>query len=476
MPPTGERTGHQHHFLSRLDRLARPDVELALELYRDHEQVHFLLGELRVPEGHERIALSLDDPREGPFVIVTREGRFVTCLGRGMKPGRCPVVPRAQLDAVIARHEDLRGRIAAAWAIEGKGGGLSRLLRRIYDAGDAACREDMLIAASIQPVYAPMLLKLHGELAQHLFGTTMQAISLLRRTQNPKPYTHDFLHAYWKSHWMLTHLAVLSGQDTRALLAETPPEALQEMKTFFSNTFLLRTIAGAVRGMWSAARIGKILLPNYKQAYARADGLVQVLEAVLTLALLGLRHTRLRAEVRKVLLTLPEMVAGRDPEDKFRHFIENGMRQMCGYAFDEPEKGLSYHLSIGHAEALDRTSHLPPGSPYAFRRAEDVPEDLARTLAVCAPHDFVEHRSTLIYLFAYLPWLSRASTGDLYLPRDFLEATRRPWTPARTRDLLYGMIEQDRSTALAPRTEPSRSGPCPCGSGKKYKRCCGEAT
>jgi uncharacterized protein YecA (UPF0149 family) len=30
--------GHAHHFLSRLDRLARPQVELALALYRDDER------------------------------------------------------------------------------------------------------------------------------------------------------------------------------------------------------------------------------------------------------------------------------------------------------------------------------------------------------------------------------------------------------------------------------------------------------
>ena len=33
----------------------------------------------------EGVAISLDDPSEGPFVVVTREGRFVTCLGAGMR-------------------------------------------------------------------------------------------------------------------------------------------------------------------------------------------------------------------------------------------------------------------------------------------------------------------------------------------------------------------------------------------------------
>ena len=49
-------TGHQHHFLSRL---ALPHVELALHLYRDHELVRFLLGRASLPDGAERLAISL---------------------------------------------------------------------------------------------------------------------------------------------------------------------------------------------------------------------------------------------------------------------------------------------------------------------------------------------------------------------------------------------------------------------------------
>ena len=139
-PPESARpTGHQDHFLSRLDRLAVPEVELALGLYRDHELMRFLLGELTLPEGAARVALSLDDPKAGPFVIVTREGRFVTCLGRGMKPGQCAIVTRAQLDALSARHE----RFAEALALEAKGGGMHGIVTRLIVAGDAICREEM---------------------------------------------------------------------------------------------------------------------------------------------------------------------------------------------------------------------------------------------------------------------------------------------------------------------------------------------
>lgn len=41
--------GHQHHFLSRLDRVSLQHVELALTLYRDHDLVRYLLARLSIP-------------------------------------------------------------------------------------------------------------------------------------------------------------------------------------------------------------------------------------------------------------------------------------------------------------------------------------------------------------------------------------------------------------------------------------------
>lgn len=82
--------GHEHHFLSRLDRVSLPHVELALELYRDHELMRFLLRDAELPEGAERAAISLADPKEGPFLVVTRARRP---RGSRPPPGR-PAVPR----------------------------------------------------------------------------------------------------------------------------------------------------------------------------------------------------------------------------------------------------------------------------------------------------------------------------------------------------------------------------------------------
>ena len=76
--------GHAHHFLSRLDRVSLQEVELSLGLYNNPALLRFILARSGLPKDAERVAISLDDRNEGPFLIVTRDGRFVTCLARGM--------------------------------------------------------------------------------------------------------------------------------------------------------------------------------------------------------------------------------------------------------------------------------------------------------------------------------------------------------------------------------------------------------
>ncbi|MBK9259942.1 MAG: hypothetical protein IPM54_08920 [Polyangiaceae bacterium] len=145
--------GHAHHFLSRLDRISMPQVELALTLYRDEGLLRYLFDRVHVPQQAERVALSLEDSEEGPFLILTRDGRFVTCLAKGMKVSNLPIVTRGQLDVVATRVGDLRERMQAAQQLAG-GGGVKALLRRIYETADEFSREDFVAVSALQPLYA----------------------------------------------------------------------------------------------------------------------------------------------------------------------------------------------------------------------------------------------------------------------------------------------------------------------------------
>jgi hypothetical protein len=216
-----------------------------------------------------------------------------------------------------------------------------------------------------------------------------------------------------------------------------------------------------------------MLLPNYKQAYARAHTSLELLESGMVLAALGLRHAKLRAEVRKTLHSPPQF--DDSPAGKYLTALADAIVKFSDLAFDDPEDSTAYHRAIGARMAVRLTEHLPAGSAIRFTRGEDVPLDLALALAVNNRAEFLDSTDPLAPLFTFLPWLAKTQAENLYLPRDFIQVIRRPWTPDRTIVLLRGFTKRAETLAKVPRDEgPSRKGPCPCGSGKKYKRCCGQ--
>src|SRR2546423_617293 len=120
---------HAEHFLSRLERLEQPHVELSLALYRDPELVRFILQGVAFDGGSDRVALSLEDPERGPFVIVDRSGAFITCLAEGMVPSEVAIVSRDRLEGSAVRLRTLRERVEAARARAGGKGGPRKLFR-----------------------------------------------------------------------------------------------------------------------------------------------------------------------------------------------------------------------------------------------------------------------------------------------------------------------------------------------------------
>ena len=48
------------------------------------------------------------------------------------------------------------------------------------------------------------------------------------------------------------------------------------------------------------------------------------------------------------------------------------------------------------------------------------------------------------------------------------------WDDVLTPDQIHGIVKSfNRSKIVVKEKEPGRNDPCPCGSGKKYKKCCG---
>lgn len=469
--------GHQHHFLSRLDRVSAPHVELALSLYRDAELLEYILGQARIPEAAERVAISMDHPEDGPFLIVTRDGKFVTCLGTGMSPGQWPVITRGQLDGIAAKGTELRSRLIACRELAGARGGTAKLLKRIYEAADELSREEFIAISALQPVYAMEFIKFLFETVPDIQDTRDVLVRALRKSDRLKPMYRDVLFAYWQHLWAIGHLSVLSAMDGRGILDRLPAELLSQVnEVSYSWGAVRQGVFGiALKGLWGAARFGKVLLPGYKRRFAEAGSHLTVLNALTGLAALGMRHSRLRAEVQKLIVG-GFTFADERVEKLVGGFARALVKMMLAF-FENPEAGEYLQREIGADLALLLGRTLKAGSPFRFERREDVPVDLALTLAVHSNAPYLPRgegaMDAIMALLACLPWVARAEPEQLYLPRDYLRATRLPWDPECTLSILrrhrdyYGPLRPKKAEG------PARKGPCPCGSGKKYKRCCG---
>lgn len=242
----------------------------------------------------------------GPFLVVTRDGRFVTCLGAGMSPGDLPILARGQLDGITAKVATYRARIEARDKLLGPEGEMGRLMERIGEAGPDLSREEFIAIASVQPMLARTFLRHAAESTATLNDARDVLLRLLRRTSKLKAKNNRLLEAHWKLFWAIGHLSVLAA--------------------------------------------------------------------------------------------------------------------------------------MGGREMLD---------------------------------DFLKDPGDVMHLLVMLPWTARAAPEELYLPADFIKASRTRWRPEDSMHLLARHAEEDKRPVKKPEG-PSRSGPCPCGSGKKYKRCCGE--
>ena len=459
------------HFLSRLARVNLPHVELALTLYRDPALVKYFLGNLQLPEGARRVAISLADDQEGPFIIVTREGVFVTCLGAGMTTGDLPVVSRRKLDSTMARVSDTRARYEMA---QKRGGeeGTSKIMARVLDDGIRLSREDFFAVSA----WAPLL---HIEFAQAYFRALDMLVDRrrqLEKIKRPRPEFTAYLRRAEGLLFSTGHLALLmtmSGpQPWMEQLISVMPK---HMDIFTWGTTRYGISSLALKGACGLSRVGKLVLPTYKKAAMQAPSKLQILSSLLGLGALALGHGKHKAEILKVL----ERFRGEVPEgaSSLEHVAvkeRQAYGELLKQIIEEPDQATEMARRCGQILAMKHSKDLPEGSPYRFARPEDVPDDLAMCLAANNPGDHMNKTEDIFFMFCCLPWAARAKPEDLYLPSAFGRTYWGPYDPRDTLALINRWVEyygKERPVVAAP--VPGRNEPCNCNSGKKYKRCCG---
>ncbi len=468
---------HQHHFLSRLDRISPRQTEFALSLYRDDDLMKFLLQNVQVPETEDRFAVSIGDPVRGPFIIVDRNGHFVTCLGEGMGIGNRYLITRAQLDAVIRRRNELASRSAVYEEVRRLDRDGKRLFGRMFGAGEHLCREDFVALTALAPYLRTTFMKMGFEGLESLAELRDRSVRTLRRARGPARHLVPLLRTYHEGHWASSTLLLLSCIDIR----ENLPFAGEELAEGFVSMvrllgFGLLTVSSAIRSLMATATLGPSLLQLHRRAYAKSERFHEMLESAASLALMGVKFPGLARQVSSVLAA---------PNHFDSHAVADDMRRMMGWVrtaslgvLSDPEEWAAMHRRTGAERAVALAVRRRPRAPR-YAKVADVPPHVADAVAAQSPAWFLGCSDRFYQIFAAIPFVARSESSALFLPRAEMAELRLRWKPAQTVTLIGAFSESARNAARAATTEhaagPFRKRPCPCGSGLKYKRCCAAA-
>jgi hypothetical protein len=466
--------GHDGHFLSRLDRVNRPTVEYALGLYRDPELVRALLDSKLVPEGAPRVAISLGEGDNGPWVVVARDGHFVTCLGEGMHPRALPVLPRSTLDALSQRLAATREMRAMAEKQVGRHGALGRLFGRIYTGGGFLAREEIVALRFWAPtIYAELWHHLVSDLG--VLETGRDVLAMVRDIDAPRHAQR--LRAFFHETWAVLHLgAILVDCEVSASFFERATKLGAEQSgaallSMLRHIFLVGTNGAALRAAWMAARIGRPALAPLKAATTSSNTWTGV-TAVFGLTALALRRARFRAEVRKHLHIEPGApLTGDVAADLLKHLGALGAHFVA-----DPGPAEAWVRSSAGERLVRLTAGFDAKSPYHFTRPAETPADLHAAILVDDAQPFYPYLKEPEFWLAATTVVAPASLAALYYPQAMQAEWTRAWSTERA--LLYlrpFQLEQRLLVAQPVRAAatPGRNEPCTCGSGKKYKKCCG---
>ncbi len=460
---------HDAHFLERLDRVDRKHVELALGLYRDHELVRYILSHTRLAEGVERIAIALEEGSEAPHIIVARTGAFVTCLGRGMSTGVLPVVTRAHLDGLASKFQRVREGLELA---KKRGVDETRLLDRIESAGPAITREEFLAACAILGPAVPLLFGVYADWAQAI-QELHPLLQTTRRSAAPQKTRAERELA--RGAWACAHAAmILVDSASREWVHEWASFPEHSTGSAWGVLVSQGTFPFVMRAAWLAGRLGKPMLASYKERFAKPSHAIELREAGLGLACMALRHGALRSEVLKVLRSPPE-ADGQDATamaPQYTYFAE-----LAALVEAKEDSLRTEAIDLGRKMVVERTRALPAGSPYCFTEASQVPEDLVLPALFSLWYDALNGERagdlTLIGVVA----ASQARAEDFYYPSEAIRALGSR-DSHDLQDAGQSLVEIHRRLLGTPKTvvrapQPGRNDPCPCGSGKKYKKCHG---
>jgi hypothetical protein len=461
--------GHATHFLQRLDTRAtrRDHVEFMMGLYHDHELVKYVLANVKLPPDAARVAFAADESGNGPHVIIARDGGFVTCLGNGMNTHPNPVVSRAQVEGLRAKVQRTRDGLALA---NKRGLDATRAIKRIETLGPGLSREDFVATAALLGPATTVLTETYAGCVTEFEGTMPFLMQRDLEAGLRRDWTREVAgHAWGMAHAAIMHVDNASREWVEQW-AQLPAHARGTPWLPMLKTLQVPFVA---RAAWIAARLGKVFLPLYKGRFAAGADPFNLFESGWGLVTMAARHAALRGDAVRALQAKPDASA---PDDPYIRMIRERFAEVAQVVGGEQDEGIvTAALGLGRQTVLESTRHLGEDSRYHFADESAVPDELALPALLELPLDaFDVERGFHLAMGAVLASV-RVRAEEFYFPATFLHA-RGPVDLGACGDRL---VEMNRALVVSGNTvkretpKVGRNDPCPCGSGKKYKKCHG---
>lgn len=465
--------GHDLHFLSRsgdVKRLSLPAMERAMLLYQDPELLRFVFEQARLPENITDIAIALTDEELPSHLVVHRRGHFKTVLGPGMAVTDALIITRRQFDGLIERMTELRQRLLAAEQLSGEQGGAGKLILRLAKAGCYLSREEFFAISHWQPLLREFLLaffrvRAHELEVQRLYLRRYVPARLLQKAEVA-------LKRYWECYYLLGHVALLIAMD-RHRHAEPLHAGDKDLYDLIpARLFRLGTVGAAVRSGWVSGEFGKDILGTVKRLYAQGDGGWDILESATALLAIAARRPKTKAEITKVLAA-PLRTASEERRLEAEEFL-TFLRQFFATLESPSVEETQAWYGVVSAAFGDWQEQSIRSSPAGHLPVQALPAELSVAVAAHSTGS-LRDGANVVFLLSTLLRAAPVEPKLLYFPEEILPCIRRDWHPQDTLELLSAqesILEKPQPVRAAPR--PGRNDPCPCHSGKKYKRCCGE--
>ncbi len=476
--------GYDTHFLERLlTRAEEAEAELAMSLYKDSALLSYLLAKMELAPGVERVAIALSAGESPCHLIVTREGGFVTCLGRGMSTGGHPILSWRRLRDLSGDIVRLQERLARAdrHLQEAHQGEVGKLIDRLFTSGPYLSREDYHGLATLRMLHPWLFVRTAAGLGGQLYDLRDHLKQRAERRQLARGQSSPELVRFWQTYWGSTHaqMLVADGPSDEIERSMGQLDELMGGKSAWAEYMRMHAWSAVRFGHpraillagWTSARLGRHALGPLRETWRGELTYSRTLTASLGLCAIGMRHNKLRAECARLLHQKPNIL---HPDTARGEEVREIFRDTLDKVDGDPRAMEGFVATLGR-EMMKTGWSFSPEERERFKLDSDPSPELLRVAATYTPFGSMEVPALVMLLSMTLYWAVFVRGEELFFERSFADTVRHDVAQNALELLEHHLVQGQglkvfKERRAVPRVQ--KGAPCPCGSGKPYGRCC----